>query len=51
MDDITLIVSRLCTLLEDSIEENNWDLVQVVSKELNELYEDLERKSEYLGEY
>ena len=51
MDDITFIVSRLCTLLEDAIEEKNWELVETVSKELDELYEDLERKSDYFGEY
>jgi len=51
MDDIISIVSRLCTLLEDAIEEKNWDLVETVSEELDELYEDLEKKSDYYGEY
>ena len=44
MEDITTILGRLCTLLEDAIEENDWDRVQVVAKELDELYEDLDKQ-------
>lgn len=52
MEDITEIVGRLCTMLEDAVEENNWDLVGTVAKDLDELYEDLEKKSSNpFGEY
>ena len=44
MEDITTILGRLCTLLEDAIEENDWDRVQVVAKELDELCEDLDKQ-------
>jgi len=50
MEDLTNTVSRLCTLLEDAIEEQNWELVTTVSEELNELYLELD-KSDYVNQY
>lgn len=43
MRDLTQTISRLCTLLEDAIEETDWDMVSTISMELNELYEELDR--------
>lgn len=45
MDDLTHTISRLVTLLEDAIEETNWELVTTVSEELDELYEQLDKQS------
>ena len=45
MEELTEIVGRLCNMLEDASEEENWDLVENVIQALDELYEDLERKS------
>ena len=52
MEDLTYTISRLCTLLEDAIEETNWELVTTVSEELNELYEELDKSSSnFLNDY
>ena len=52
MEDLTYTISRLCTLLEDAIEELDWDRVTVVAKELDELYEELDKSSSnYLEQY
>ena len=45
MEDLTHTISRLVTLLEDAIEETNWELVTTVSEELDELYEQLDKQS------
>jgi hypothetical protein len=45
MDDLTTLIGKFCNLLEDAIEEQDFKLVKVVLKEMDELYEDLERKS------
>ncbi len=43
MEDLTYTISRLCTLLEDAIEESNWDLVTSVSTEMDTLYQELDK--------
>ena len=43
MDDILEKIDNLCTLLEDSYEERDWDGVSRVIADLNELYEDIDR--------
>ena len=45
MNELTETVSRLVTLLEDAVEERDWDIVFEVSNELNELYEELDKQS------
>ena len=51
MEDITTILGRLCTLLEDAIEEKDWERVEIVAKELDELYEDLDKQDDFLNDY
>jgi hypothetical protein len=52
MRDLTHTISGLCTLLEDAIEESDWDLAKTVSTELNELYEELDRsESNFENDY
>jgi hypothetical protein len=45
MDDLTTLIGKFCNILEDAIEEENWRDVKVVLKEMDALYEDLERRS------
>ncbi len=45
MDDLTTLIGKFCNILEDAIEEENWRDVNIVLKEMDALYEDLERKS------
>lgn len=51
MEDLSEIIGRLCNMLEDAAEEQNWDLVNIVIKELDELYEDLEKRSSGFNDY
>lgn len=43
MENLTELVGNLCTLIEDAIEEQDWERVQEVSTQLSELYEELDR--------
>lgn len=45
MDELTTLIGKFCNILEDAIEEQNWRDVKIVLKEMDALYEDLERKS------
>ena len=45
MDDLPTLIGKFCNILEDAIEEQNWRDVKIVLKEMDALYEDLERKS------
>ena len=52
MEDLTYTISRLCTLLEDAIEEQDWDRVTVVAEELENLYEELDKSaSNFINDY
>lgn len=50
MEDLTYTISRLCNLLEDAIEEYDWELAKTVSDELSDLHEELD-KSDYANQY
>lgn len=43
MEEIQEKIDNLCTLLEDAYEEKDWEQVSDVIKELNELYDDIDR--------
>lgn len=52
MEDLTHTISRLVSLLEDAIEEQDWDNVTTVANELDELYEELDKSStNFLNDY
>jgi hypothetical protein len=53
MDDLTTLFGKYCNILEDAIDEQDWRQVKLVLKEMDALYEDLERKSNGFdsGEY
>lgn len=46
MENLTDTIGTLCNLLEDAFEEKDWELVQIVTNRLNELYEESD-KSDY----
>jgi len=50
MDEILEKIDNLCTLLEDSYEEKDWERVSSVIEQLNELYEDIDRSTSGFGE-
>lgn len=43
MTNLTETIGNLYNSLEDAIEEQDWDVVQQVTTELSELYEELDR--------
>lgn len=45
MEDLTYTISRLVTLLEDAIEEQDWDRVNTVAVEMDDLYNELDKQS------
>jgi len=47
MENITDIVSDLHELLEDAIEERDWDEVQTISTRLYDLYLELDKNDYY----
>ena len=47
MENLTELIGNLCSLLEDAIEEQEWDLVNTVAERLSTLYEEMDR-SDYL---
>lgn len=46
MKNLTETIGQLCNLLEDAIEEQDWDIVTRVTTQLSDLYDELDR-SEY----
>lgn len=44
--DILETIGRLTTLLEDAIEESDWDTVRKVAKEMDDLYNQIERQDD-----
>lgn len=49
--DLLETIGRLTTLLEDAIEESDWDVVKKVAKEMDDLYTDLERQDEVFSNW
>jgi len=45
MNDLASLIGKFCNILEDAIDEQDWRQVKLVLKEMDALYEDLERKS------
>lgn len=46
MENLTETIGNLCNILEDAVEEHDWDRVQQVITQLSDLYDELDR-SEY----
>ena len=45
-------IGRICNLLEDAIEEKDWNLVQKMSEDLDDIYNQLDRQdSGFTQEY
>jgi len=47
MENLTQTIGSLTSLLEDAIEEQEWDLVNTVAERLSTLYDEMDR-SDYL---
>jgi len=43
MKDLTATIGKICNILEDAIELQDWKLVQKMVDELDDLYNELER--------
>jgi len=37
-------IGRICNILEDAIEEQDWNLVKKMAEELDDIYEKLDRQ-------
>jgi hypothetical protein len=42
---LQILIGKFCNILEDAIDEQDWRQVKLVLKEMDALYEELERKS------
>ena len=52
MENLTDRINQILALLEDSREENNWDLVSQATSNLESIYEELDRADcGYTDEY
>jgi hypothetical protein len=43
MKDLTATIGKICNILEDAVELQDWKLVQKMINELDEIYVELER--------
>ena len=44
MTNLSEEIGRICNILEDSIEEQDWNLVKKMTEELDEIYERLDKQ-------
>lgn len=44
MKNLNEEIGRICNLLEDAIEEQDWNLVKKMTEALDDVYESLERQ-------
>ena len=44
MGNLTEEIGRICNILEDAIEEQDWNLVKKMTEELDDIYEKLDRQ-------
>jgi len=44
MKNLSEEIGRICNILEDSIEEQDWNLVKKMTEELDEIYERLDKQ-------
>ena len=52
MGNLAEEIGRICNLLEDAIEEKDWNLVQKMSEDLDDIYNQLDRQdSGFTQEY
>lgn len=49
MKDLTTTIGKVCNLLEDAVETQDWKLVQKMIDELDEIYNQLERAESGFG--
>ena len=51
MEDILDSIANIISLIEDSIEDGEWELVRDAKQELEELYEELDKNSYKYEQY
>lgn len=44
MTNLSEQIGRICNILEDAVEEQDWKLVEKMIKELDDIYEKLDRQ-------
>ena len=44
MGNLSEEIGRICNILEDAIEEQEWNLVKKMTQELDDIYEKLDRQ-------
>lgn len=44
MNELSEEIGRICNILEDAIEEKDWDLIKQVLDDLNNVYTDLDKQ-------
>jgi hypothetical protein len=44
MGNLSEEIGRICNILEDAIEEQDWNLVKKMTQELDDIYEKLDRQ-------
>lgn len=49
MTNLSEEIGRICNLLEDAIEEQDWNLVKKTTEELDDIYEKLDRQENGFG--
>lgn len=49
MRDLTATIGKICNILEDAVEIKDWKLVEKMIKELDDLYNELERSDSGFG--
>ena len=52
MANLSEEIGRICNILEDSVEEQDWNLVKKMIDDLNDVYEHLDREENgYVQDY
>lgn len=49
MTNLSEEIGRICNVLEDAIEEQDWNLVKKMTEELDNIYEQLDRQENGFG--
>ena len=49
MEELTELIGRICTRLEEANADRDWEMVDGTIEELNLLYEDLEKRTSSYG--
>jgi len=51
MEDILDNIANITSIIDDAINDTNWDLVQDARDELDELYKEIDKNTYKFGDY